>query len=59
LTLVASFCCGWTRRLADAERLFSALAEGEQVTMTLQETFWAHHFGMCTDRFGTPLGIST
>jgi PhnB protein len=38
----------------DAERLFRTLAEGGSVTMPVQETFWAHRFGMCTDRFGTP-----
>ena len=39
---------------AEAERIFTTLAEGGQVTMPVQETFWAHRFGMCTDRFGTP-----
>jgi len=39
---------------ADAERLFARLAEGGTITMPVQETFWAHRFGMCTDRFGTP-----
>lgn len=38
----------------DAERLFGVLAEGGTVTLPIQETFWAHRFGMCTDRFGTP-----
>lgn len=35
-----------------AERLFAALAEGGQVSMPLQKTFWAQAFGMLTDRFG-------
>jgi len=39
---------------AEAERIFKALADGGQITMPFQETFWAHRFGMCTDRFGTP-----
>jgi PhnB protein len=39
---------------ADAQRLFAGLAEGGSVTMPLQKTFWAGHFGMLTDRFGTP-----
>ena len=30
------------------------LAEGGTITMPCQETFWAHRFGMCTDRFGIP-----
>jgi PhnB protein len=39
---------------ADAQRMFDALAEGGQVTMPLQKTFWAEAFGMLVDRFGTP-----
>ena len=39
---------------AEAERIFATLADGGQVTMAVQETFWAHRFGMVTDRFGTP-----
>jgi PhnB protein len=39
---------------ADAERIFNTLAAGGSVTMPCQETFWAHRFGMCTDRFGIP-----
>ena len=39
---------------AEAERIFNALAEGGQVTMPFGETFWAHRFGMCTDRYGVP-----
>ncbi len=40
--------------IKDAERIFSALSEGAAVTMPLGETFWAHRFGMLTDRFGIP-----
>jgi PhnB protein len=40
--------------VADAERIFSTLADGGTVCMPFAETFWAHGFGMCTDRFGTP-----
>lgn len=39
---------------AEAERIFKALADGGQVTMPIQKTFWAERFGMVTDRFGTP-----
>jgi PhnB protein len=39
---------------AEAGRVFAALAEGGQVTMPMQATFWAKRFGMATDRFGTP-----
>lgn len=37
---------------ADAERLFAALAEGGEVQMPLQPTFWARAFGSLSDRFG-------
>ena len=40
--------------VAEAERVFEALAEGGEVTMPMAETFWAPRFGMCVDRFGTP-----
>ncbi|MGZ8260205.1 MAG: VOC family protein [Caldimonas sp.] len=39
---------------ADAERVFSRLAEGGQVTMPLTSTFFASLVGMVTDRFGVP-----
>lgn len=39
---------------AEAERAFQALAEGGQVQMPIQETFWAVRFGMVADRFGIP-----
>lgn len=40
--------------VAEANRVFQALAEGGVVTVPLAETFWAPIFGMCVDRFGTP-----
>lgn len=36
----------------EAERIFSALSDGGSVQMPIAETFWAHRFGMLTDRFG-------
>jgi PhnB protein len=39
---------------ADADRVFNALAAGGQITMPIDETFFAHRFGMVVDRFGTP-----
>ena len=36
----------------EAQRVFDALADGGQVTMPMQKTFWAEAFGMLTDRFG-------
>jgi len=38
----------------EAERIFNALAEGGQITMPIQESFWAERFGMLVDRFGVP-----
>jgi PhnB protein len=38
----------------DAKRVFDALADGGQVKMEWQKTFWAEAFGMVVDRFGTP-----
>ena len=37
---------------AEAEKQFKALAEGGQVQMPLNETFFAKSFGMVADRFG-------
>lgn len=41
-----------------ARSVFDALAEGGQVTMALQETFWAVAFGTLIDRFGIPWAIN-
>ena len=35
-----------------AEKLFNALADNGSVEMPLEETFWAHRFGMLVDKFG-------
>ena len=37
---------------AEAERIFSALEDGGEVFMPLQETFFATRFGQLRDRFG-------
>jgi PhnB protein len=42
----------------DAKRFFAALAEGGQVTMPLDKTFWSTLFGMLQDRFGVAWMIS-
>lgn len=39
---------------AEAERVFNALAEKDQVRMPFEKTFWATRFGMLVDRFGIP-----
>jgi len=46
------------RDQAEAERIFSALAEKGTVEMALQETFWAIRFGVLVDRFGIPWAIN-
>jgi PhnB protein len=37
---------------AEAEKLFGALGRGGQVTMPMNETFFASRFGMVDDKFG-------
>ena len=37
---------------AAMENVFNALADGGNITMRLQDTFWGAKFGMLTDRFG-------
>ena len=36
----------------EARRIFNALAEGGNVAMPLEKTFWSPLFGMLTDQFG-------
>jgi PhnB protein len=36
------------------EKIFDALAQGGEVRMPWQSTFWAKGFGMVTDKFGVP-----
>ena len=42
----------------EADRVFTALADGGEVTMPIAPTSWSPKFGMCVDRFGTPWMIS-
>jgi len=44
--------------MAQAERIFSELANGGRVVMPLEKTFWAARFGMVVDRFGIPWQIN-
>jgi len=37
---------------AEADRVYSALAEGGEIFMPIQETFFATRFGQLRDRFG-------
>jgi PhnB protein len=43
---------------ADADRKFTALADGGQVQMPLAKTFWSPRFGMVADRFGVGWMVS-
>lgn len=47
-----------TGDLAEAQRVFEALAEGGEVQMPWGEVFWAPGFGTCVDRFGVSWMIS-
>ena len=40
--------------VAEANKVFAALAAGGSVTMPMQKTFWVEVFGMLVDRYGTP-----
>ena len=42
----------------NANRIFSALAEGGSVGMPMQQTFWSAAFGVLVDRFGIPWEIN-
>jgi len=37
---------------AEADRVFSGLAEGGAITMPIADQFWGDYFGSLTDRFG-------
>lgn len=40
--------------VAKGEKIFNALAQGGEVGLPWQSTFWAKGFGMVTDKFGVP-----
>ncbi|ASL43090.1 hypothetical protein bAD24_I06350 [Burkholderia sp. AD24] len=46
------FALSLTAEPAVAEQYFNALADGGQVTLPFQPTFWSKGFGMVVDRFG-------
>ena len=39
--------------IAEAERVYALLADGGEIFMPMEETFFAHRFAMIGDRFGT------
>lgn len=43
---------------AEAERLYLALSPNAQIKFPLQPTFWASHFAVLTDQYGTPWEIN-
>ena len=45
--------------VAEAERVWAALAEGGEVQMELGETSWSPAFGMLRDTFGVPWMVNT
>ena len=40
--------------VASGQKYFNALAQGGQITMPFQKTFWTEGFGMLVDKFGVP-----
>jgi len=44
---------------AEAERKFTALAEGGSVNMPFGKTFFSKGFGMCSDQFGIPWMVNS
>ncbi|HVX18718.1 MAG TPA: VOC family protein [Acidimicrobiales bacterium] len=48
-----------TDEVADANRVFDALAEGGDVEVPFGQTFFSPGFGVTKDRFGVPWMIST
>jgi len=47
-----------SKDMEEIRRLFHALAEGGEVGMELQKTFWSDLYGMVTDQFGITWNIS-
>ena len=42
-----------------AKAAFDALADGGEITMPFEKTFWSAGFGACNDRFGVPWMVDT
>lgn len=42
-----------------SKQIFAALAEGGQVHMDMQETFWSPAYGQVTDKFGVVWQVTT
>ena len=44
--------------VATAKRIFDGLAEGGQIQMPLQQTFWSPGYGVLIDRFSIPWEVT-
>lgn len=42
----------------EADKIFNALAQGGQITMTMNKAFWGAYVGMLKDKFGIQWMIS-
>ena len=47
-----------TDPIEEADRIFTELSSGGQVTMPMNKTFWGSYFGMFTDKFGISWMVS-
>ena len=47
-----------TESKSEADRIFTGLSGGGNITMPLESTFWGDYFGMFTDKFGINWMIS-
>lgn len=47
-----------TQDVNEGKRWFDGLAQGGNIEMDWQETFWAHGFGKVVDKFGVPWMIN-
>lgn len=43
----------------EAERIFASLAEGGEIRVRFQSTFWSAGFGVLVDRFGIPWELNS
>jgi PhnB protein len=51
--------CVTTDDVARSQEIFAALADGGQVCMPFQATFWSPGYGMVTDKYGVTFHVST
>jgi PhnB protein len=47
------------KNVEEGRKMFDALAEGGNIGMPFQKTFWSEGFGFVTDRFGIPWMVNT